>query len=78
MMLSSSVRRRDLFGLSATGTVTLRSDIDFWVYGYENIIRMEEELLGIDMHDSANNDFVSVDMEKQFQNMIKVYSPLFE
>ena len=44
----NGVKRLDLFGSFATGTATPRSDIDFVVYGCEDILRLEEELSEID------------------------------
>lgn len=41
---ANGVKRLDLFGSFATGTATDTSDIDFVVYGCENILKLEEAL----------------------------------
>ena len=68
----NGVKRLDLFGSFATGTATPRSDIDFVVYGCEDILRLEEELSEIDTlrkidvfdYGSMNNDFLLEDIRK--------------
>ena len=68
----NGVKRLDLFGSFATGTATPRSDIDFVVYGCEDILRLEEELSEIDTlrkidvfdYGSINNDFLLEDIRK--------------
>ena len=44
----NGVKRLDLFGSFATGTATPTSDIDFVVYGCENLIQLEDDLDAID------------------------------
>lgn len=44
----NGVKRLDLFGSFATGTAAPTSDIDFVVYGCEDILRLEEAVLEID------------------------------
>lgn len=69
---ANGVKRLDLFGSFATGTATPRSDIDFVVYGCEDIMRLEEALLEIDTlrkidvfdYNSINNDFLLEDIRK--------------
>lgn len=69
---ANGVRRLDLFGSFATGTATPRSDIDFVVYGCEDIMRLEEALLEIDTlrkidifdYNSINNEFILEDIRK--------------
>lgn len=66
------VRRLDLFGSFATGTATATSDIDFVVYGCEDMLKLEEELLKIDTlrkidifdYDSIHNEFLLEDIRK--------------
>ena len=41
---ANGVKRLDLFGSFATGTATDTSDIDFVVYGCEDILKLEEAL----------------------------------
>ena len=40
----NGVKRLDLFGSFATGTSTPTSDIDFVVYGCNNLIKLETDL----------------------------------
>lgn len=69
---ANGVRRLDLFGSFATGTASATSDIDFVVYGCDDILRLEEELMEIDTlrridlfdYDSINNEFLSEDIRK--------------
>lgn len=66
------VKRLDLFGSFATGTATATSDIDFVVYGCEDMLKLEEELLKIDTlrkidifdYDSIHNEFLLEDIRK--------------
>ena len=68
----NGIKRLDLFGSFATGTATPTSDIDFVVYGCENLLQLEEELDGIDTlrkidifdYDSINNPFLLEDIKK--------------
>ena len=68
----NGIKRLDLFGSFATGTATPTSDIDFVVYGCENLLQLEEELAGIDTlrkidifdYDSINNTFLLEDIIK--------------
>ena len=68
----NGIKRLDLFGSFATGTATPTSDIDFVVYGCENLLQLEEELAGIDTlrkidifdYDSINNPFLLEDIKK--------------
>ena len=43
----NGVKRLDLFGSFATGTATPTSDIDFVVYGCDNLQQLEDDLLEI-------------------------------
>ena len=69
---ANGVRRLDLFGSFATGTATATSDIDFVVYGCEDILQLEQELQEIDTlrkidifdHDSIHNEFLLEDIRK--------------
>ena len=44
----NNVKRLDLFGSFATGTATPTSDIDFVVYGCDNLIQLEDDLQKIE------------------------------
>ena len=44
----NNVKRLDLFGSFATGTATPTSDIDFVVYGCNNLIQLEDDLQQIE------------------------------
>lgn len=69
---ANGVKRLDLFGSFATGTATDTSDIDFVVYGCEDILKLEdalEEILTlrkIDIFDyeNINNEFLMEDIKK--------------
>ena len=69
---SNGVKRLDLFGYFATGTAAPTSDIDFVVYGCEDILRLEEAVLEIDTlrkidifeYESIGNQFLLEDIEK--------------
>ena len=68
----NGVQRLDLFGSFATGTATPTSDIDFVVYGWKDILHLEDELADIDMlrkidifeYESIKNKFLKEDIEK--------------
>ena len=61
-----------MFGSFATGTAAATSDIDFVVYGCEDILQLEEELQDIDTlrkidifdYDSIHNEFLLEDIRK--------------
>ena len=69
---SNGVKRLELFGSFATGTAAPTSDIDFVVYGCEDILRLEEALLEIETlrkidifdYDSIHNEFLLEDIKK--------------
>lgn len=68
----NGVRRLDLFGSFATGTSTPTSDIDFVVYGCNNLIKLETDLEQIETlrkidifdYDSIHNEFLREDIHK--------------
>lgn len=68
----NGVKRLDLFGSFATGTATPTSDIDFVVYGCEDLLQLERDLEEIDTlrkidvfdYDSINNQFLLEDIKK--------------
>lgn len=68
----AGVKRLDLFGSFATGTAVPTSDIDFVVYGCEDILGLEDALLEIDTlrkidifdYDSIHNKFLLEDIKK--------------
>ena len=68
----NGVKRLDLFGSFATGTATPTSDIDFVVYGCDNLQQLEYDLLEIETlrkidifdYDSINNDYLLEDIRK--------------
>lgn len=68
----NGVTRLDLFGSFATGTATPTSDIDFVVYGCQDILKLEEDLEEIDTlrkidifdYDSIKNKFLLEDIQK--------------
>ena len=68
----NGVKRLDLFGSFATGTSTPTSDIDFVVYGCNNLIKLEtyleqiQTLRKIDIfdYDSIHNEFLREDIHK--------------
>lgn len=68
----NGVKRLDLFGSFATGTATPTSDIDFVVYGCQDILKLEEDLEEIDTlrkidifdYDSTKNIFLLEDIQK--------------
>ena len=68
----NGVKRLDLFGSFATGTSTPTSDIDFVVYGCNNLIKLETDLEQIETlrkidifdYDSIHNEFLREDLHK--------------
>ena len=68
----NGVIRLDLFGSFATGTSTPTSDIDFVVYGCNNLIKLETDLEQIETlrkidifdYDSIHNEFLREDIHK--------------
>ena len=68
----NGVRRLDLFGSFTTGTSTPTSDIDFVVYGCNNLIKLETDLEQIETlrkidifdYDSIHNEFLREDIHK--------------
>ena len=68
----NGVNRLDLFGSFATGTSTPTSDIDFVVYGCNNLIKLETDLEQIETlrkidifdYDSIHNEFLREDIHK--------------
>lgn len=69
---ANGVKRLDLFGSFATGTARATSDVDFVVYGCEDILRLEEELMEIDTlrkidifdYERIRNEFLLEDIRK--------------
>ncbi len=69
---ANGVKRLDLFGSFATGTATPTSDIDFVVFGCEDMAGLEEALMEIDTlrkidifdYDSINDEFLLEDIRK--------------
>lgn len=69
---NNGVKRLDLFGSFATGTSTPTSDIDFVVYGCNNLIKLETDLEQIETlrkidifdYDSIHNEFLREDIHK--------------
>lgn len=68
----NGVKRLDLFGSFATGTSTPTSNIDFVVYGCNNLIKLETDLEQIETlrkidifdYDSIHNEFLREDIHK--------------
>lgn len=68
----NGVKRLDLFGSFATGTAAPTSDIDFVVYGCEDILRLEEAVTEIDTlrkidifdYENIDNPFLLEDIKK--------------
>lgn len=66
------MERLDLFGSFATETATPTSDIDFVVYGCQDILKLEEDLEEIDTlrkidifdYDSIKNKYLLEDIQK--------------
>ena len=67
-----NVKRLDLFGSFARGNQTERSDIDFIIYGCDNINAFEEEIdniptlrkIDIFNYDEVCSDYLREDMDK--------------
>ena len=68
----NGVRRLDLFGSFATGTALPTSDIDFVVYGFKDLSKLELDLEEIDTlrkidifdFDSIRNEYLLEDIKK--------------
>lgn len=68
----NGVQRLDLFGSFATGTATPTSDIDFVVYGCNDMLKLEDDLMEIETlrkidifdYDSIDNTFLLEDIRK--------------
>ena len=68
----NGVKRLDLFGSFATGTAAPTSDIDFVVYGCENLSQLEVDLSEIETlrkidifdYDSIHNNYLLEDIRK--------------
>lgn len=68
----NNVQRLDLFGSFSTGTATPTSDIDFVVYGCEDILKLEDDLKEIDTlrkidifdYETIKNPFLLEDIKK--------------
>lgn len=68
----NGVKRLDLFGSFATGTALPTSDIDFVVYGCNDILKLEHDLEEIDTlrkidifdYDSIQNECLLEDIRK--------------
>lgn len=68
----NGVKRLDLFGSFAAGTATPTSDIDFVVYGCENMLQLEEDLTEIETlrkidifdYNSIKNTYLLEDIRK--------------
>lgn len=68
----NNIQRLDLFGSFSTGTATPTSDIDFVVYGCEDILKLEDDLKEIDTlrkidifdYESIKNPFLLEDIKK--------------
>lgn len=68
----NGVKRLDLFGSFATVTATPTSDIDFVVYGCDNLLQLEDDLLQIETlriidifdFDSIRNEYLLEDIRK--------------
>ena len=68
----NGVKRLNLFGSFATGTATPTSDIDFVVYGCNDLIKLENDLTEINTlrkidifdFDSIHNEFLLEDIRK--------------
>ena len=69
---ANGVKWLDLFGAFATGTATDTSDIDFVVYGCEDILKLEEALeeimtlrkMDIFDYENIHNEFLMEDIKK--------------
>ena len=68
----NGVKRLNLFGSFATGTATPTSDIDFVVYGCDNLLQLEDDLLQVETlrkidifdFDSIRNEYLLEDIKK--------------
>lgn len=68
----NNVKHLKLFGSFATGTNTPTSDIDFVVYGCNDIIKLEQDIENIETlrkidifdYDSIHNEFLLEDIAK--------------
>lgn len=68
----NGVKRLELFGSFAAGTAAPTSDIDFVVYGCQDMLRLEEDISEIDTlrkidvfdYDSISNEFLLEDIRK--------------
>lgn len=68
----NGVQRLDLFGSFATDTAAPTSDIDFVVYGCDNILRLEQDLEEIETlrkidifeYEDIHNAYLLEDIEK--------------
>ena len=75
----NGVKRLDLFGSFATGTATPTSDIDFVVYGCNDLIKLENDLTEINTlrkidifdFDSIHNEFLLEDIRKYGREIYK-------
>lgn len=69
---ANGVKRLDLFGSFSTGTATPVSDIDFVVYGCQDMLKLERDLEEIDTlrkidifdYDNIKNEFLLEDIKK--------------
>ena len=76
---ANGVKRLDLFESFAAGTALPTSDIDFVVYGCGDILRLEKELEEIDTLRKIDIfDYDGTYAAEKFQDIVKVYYPLFE
>ena len=68
----NGVKRLNLFGSFATGTATPTSDIDFVVYGCDNLLQLEDDLLQVETlrkidifdFDSIRNEYLLEDIKR--------------
>ena len=83
----NNVKRLDLFGSFATGTATPTSDIDFVVYGCDNLIQLEDDLQKIETlrkidifdFDSIKNEYLLEDIKKYGKQIYSVkVSPILQ
>lgn len=74
----NNVKRLDLFGSFATGTATPTSDIDFVVYGCDNLMQLEDDLQQIETlrkidifdFDSIKNEYLLEDIKIWKTNLL--------
>ena len=79
----NNVKRLDLFGSFATGTATPTSDIDFVVYGCNNLMQLEDDLQQIETlrkidifdFDSIKNEYLLEDIKKVSPILQKAKQP---